>query len=217
MQYYDLIETPKTGKRFLQQDEEETRIPETDPLVDNWFKPIDSLCYHRDFDSNGYPLVVENVETKEETIPSGQYFLYRKWNGSTLIELLVETECPYNRGEVIEQWWGEEIPETLPTYDGEGNETGTQPNPAYIKRGVWEEVEQPLPNVMVITKLQLTEWLEAEGKLDNLITLLSSDSVLMFKWNAAQDLAIDYPLVVAMAPVLEINDIQATFNEIGNG
>lgn len=73
----------------------------------------------------------------------------------------------------------------------------------------------PVFNVTTITKLQFTEWCETNNKLTDLMNLLSGDSVLMFKWNAASYLEVTNALVLAAAPSLGIVDVQATFNEIG--
>ena len=67
------------------------------------------------------------------------------------------------------------------------------------------------------SKLQFIEWCEVNGKLNDLLSLLNSDPVLMFKWNAATILDINHPLIVSSAPVLGITDIQAVFNEISQG
>lgn len=57
MRYYDLVETPKTGKTFLE--EGINRLPETDERVSVWFQPIDKIIYDRGFDVDGYPVLLE--------------------------------------------------------------------------------------------------------------------------------------------------------------
>ncbi len=57
MRYYDLIETPKTGKTFTAPGR--NRIEETDDRVAIWFKSIDRKKYDRSFDADGYPTIQE--------------------------------------------------------------------------------------------------------------------------------------------------------------
>ena len=76
---------------------------------------------------------------------------------------------------------------------------------------IWEPI---INNISSITKLQFVEWCEANNKLNELLTLLNSDSLLKFKWDAATSLEINNPLVIGAAHVLEL-DAQQVFNEIG--
>jgi hypothetical protein len=76
---------------------------------------------------------------------------------------------------------------------------------------IWEPI---INNISSITKLQFVEWCEANNKLNELLTLLNSDSLLKFKWDAATSLEINNPLVIGAAQVLEL-DAQQVFNEIG--
>lgn len=56
MRYYDLIETPKTQKFFLEPGD--NRIPENDERVSCWFQPK-TKAQDRYFDDNGYPKLKE--------------------------------------------------------------------------------------------------------------------------------------------------------------
>lgn len=52
MRYYDLIETPETGKIYLEAGE--NRIAQTDERVKCWFLPVPS-GYQRAYDADGFP------------------------------------------------------------------------------------------------------------------------------------------------------------------
>ena len=72
----------------------------------------------------------------------------------------------------------------------------------------------PIPDVTTVFKLAFVEWCEANNKLDDLLTLLNSDAILKFKWDAATVLEISNPLVQGAAQQLGL-DAQTVFNEIG--
>ncbi len=57
MRYYDLIETPKTGKTFSEGGL--NRLPKTDSKVAVYFQSIDKVKYDRGFDIDGYPILKE--------------------------------------------------------------------------------------------------------------------------------------------------------------
>lgn len=59
MRYYDLELTPITGKTFLEQNEEGTRIPQSDDMVSIYFKSVDKVKYDRGFNEDGYPILIE--------------------------------------------------------------------------------------------------------------------------------------------------------------
>ena len=52
MRYYDNIETPLTGKTFLEPND--NRVPQTDASVSAWFKPLPE-GYQRAYSSDGLP------------------------------------------------------------------------------------------------------------------------------------------------------------------
>ena len=87
---------------------------------------------------------------------------------------------------------------------------------AWIAAGnVPEPYQPPAPaNVTTVFKLAFVEWCEANNKLNDLLTLLNSDAILKFKWDAASSLEITNPLVQGAALQLQL-DAQAVFNEIG--
>lgn len=59
--FYDLIETPKTGKVFSKAGE--NRVAESDPLVKNWFSPLPD-GKRRTFTKDGLP-VFEDIPAVE--------------------------------------------------------------------------------------------------------------------------------------------------------
>lgn len=77
---------------------------------------------------------------------------------------------------------------------------------------VWEPIDN---NTKRIHKIDFVEWCEANNKLTALLTLLDSDPILKFKWDAATGLEIDNPMVIGAAHALQL-DAQAVFNEIGS-
>lgn len=87
---------------------------------------------------------------------------------------------------------------------------------AWIAAGNVPEPYQPppTPNVTTVFKLAFVEWCETNNRLNDLLTLLNSDAILKFKWDAASSLEITNPLVQGAALQLQL-DAQAVFNEIG--
>ena len=65
MRYYDLIETPKSGKTFLE--DGDNRLPKTDERVAVYFQSIDKVKYDRGFDSDGYPILLEYALQEDGT------------------------------------------------------------------------------------------------------------------------------------------------------
>lgn len=57
LRYYDLIDTPLTGKTFLEGGP--NRIVSSDPSVSVYFEPVDLVKYTRDSNSGGYPTLKE--------------------------------------------------------------------------------------------------------------------------------------------------------------
>ena len=55
--YYDLIETPYTGKTFTK--DGANRLAETDLRVSIYFQSIDKVKYDRGFNAEGYPVLKE--------------------------------------------------------------------------------------------------------------------------------------------------------------
>lgn len=55
MRYYDLIETPKSGKTFLEGGS--NRLPQTDINVSIYFQSVDLSTKERYFDDSGYPQI----------------------------------------------------------------------------------------------------------------------------------------------------------------
>lgn len=65
MRYYDLIETPSTGKTFLEGGAE--RLPQSDERVSIYFQKVDLVRYKRAFDSEGYPILKEYALQEDGT------------------------------------------------------------------------------------------------------------------------------------------------------
>lgn len=65
MRYFDLVETPLTGKTFLEGGE--SRLPATDSRVAVYFQPIDDVKYDRSFDTEGYPILKEYALQEDGT------------------------------------------------------------------------------------------------------------------------------------------------------
>jgi hypothetical protein len=68
MRYYDLTETPKTGKTFLSQNDSNTRIQQDNASVSIYFTSVDLSVNERYFDDNGYPKIraINTVESSYE-------------------------------------------------------------------------------------------------------------------------------------------------------
>ena len=56
---YDTELTPQTGKTFLEQNGDGTRIPQDDPSVSIYFESIDLSTHERYFDESGLPQIRE--------------------------------------------------------------------------------------------------------------------------------------------------------------
>lgn len=65
MRWYDLIETPLSGKTFLE--DGDNRLPKTDERVAVYFQSIDKVKYDRGFDSDGYPILLEYALQEDGT------------------------------------------------------------------------------------------------------------------------------------------------------
>jgi len=104
MRWYDKIETPKTGKTFLE--EGINRLPKTDPKVSNYFNAL-PFGYSRDFDSDGYPILVEiscvnvngtpneqglKIEELEKDSEGNLYQYYKEINGEHIPNALKAKE-----------------------------------------------------------------------------------------------------------------------------
>ena len=77
IRYYNLIETPKTGRFFLEGGA--NRIAESDPRVSCWFQPLPS-GYQRAYDENGFPFneLIPVVEPCVETCRNAKLAEMRK-------------------------------------------------------------------------------------------------------------------------------------------
>ncbi len=73
MRYYDTKLTPKTQKTYL--DAGVNRYEETDPLVSSWFhsSTINGIEHTREFDSNGFPVLIEVVQKTQSEIDAAAF------------------------------------------------------------------------------------------------------------------------------------------------
>ena len=90
--YYDTVETPQTGKTFL--DGGENRIIQTDDRVKNWFEPLPD-GYIRVYDVNGLPSTeLTPSPTPEEIVATKWYDLF------TFLSTLTRTTIAGNKFDV---------------------------------------------------------------------------------------------------------------------
>ena len=75
MRYFDLKETPKTGKTFLE--EGANRLPATDERVAIYFQSVDLVKYDRYFDIDGFPKLIEYELQEDGT----RYSHYKEVDG----------------------------------------------------------------------------------------------------------------------------------------
>lgn len=90
MRYYDLVQTPLTGKTFSE--DGENRVIETDESVISWFTSVDLTKYGREFDTGGYPILKEY----ELDIEGARYRHYTEVEGVYVVDTEAEAEAEAN-------------------------------------------------------------------------------------------------------------------------